>query len=225
MRLFDAHCHIDGVSKKEADIALCCASHPKEWPLLLEIASKNKNIVPCFGLHPFYIGKEKTDWFNELGKNLQQSRSCIGEIGLDANVLEGSQEIIFYKQLELAQKLGRPAIIHCVGCFGKMLEILSQIRLNYFLLHSYSGSAEMVSAFVKAGAYFSFGSAIYNERRKKMRSALAAIPSDRLLFETENAGNKSLADIISMAAKIIKMPANKLADISFENGLRFISGL
>jgi TatD DNase family protein len=90
-------------------------------------------------------------------------------------------------QLELAARLGRPASVHCLEAFGPLLELLQKTRLpaRGFLLHAYSGPAEMVPAFAELGAYFSFNGAFLEARKRKVREAFLAVPPERLLVETD----------------------------------------
>ncbi|CAN1278060.1 Uncharacterized metal-dependent hydrolase YabD [Linum perenne] len=53
------------------------------------------------------------------------------------------------------------------------------------ILHSYLGSAEMVPELAKLGAYFSFSGFLMSMKTQKAKKMLAAVPSDRILLETD----------------------------------------
>ncbi len=55
---------------------------------------------------------------------------------------------------------------------------------NGFLLHCYAGSAESVREIVDLGGYFSLGGVVTFKNAKK-DDVIRAIPSDRLLTETD----------------------------------------
>ena len=97
----------------------------------------------------------------------------VGEIGLDARIagrvpLE-MQKRVFAAQLEMARARGLPAVIHCVGGWGAMCEILrgffSAGSGAGFLIHAASCSAEVAASLEKLGAYFSFGVRELSSRR------------------------------------------------------------
>ncbi len=89
-------------------------------------------------------------------------------------------------------------------------------------------STEILEEFAALGAYFSFGGAITDPKRGKLRGALVAAPTERLLFETEpdapggRAGFLSLPGIVSAAAAQLGRSAEDMAEISRANGIRFL---
>lgn len=176
-----------------------------DWPALAQLAALSELIVPCFGLHPWYVGNRSSDWEHVLRAFLV-SHPCapVGEIGLDRWMLERArpddarleglrrapmeeQRKIFESQLSLAKELGRSACIHCLDAWGPLLEILKESALppQGFLLHAYAGPSEMVAAFADLGAYFSFNGSFLDPRRRRAREAYRCVPADRLLVETD----------------------------------------
>ena len=71
-----------------------------------------------------------------------------------------------------------------------MLEILESKPLpnRGFLLHSYSGSAELIPRLAALGAYFSFSGYFLHERKQSIRNTFTKIPPERLLIETDAPG-------------------------------------
>lgn len=117
---------------------------------------------------------------------------AVGEIGLDYHYPDTDkerQQHFFKAQLELADKLGMPVQIHSRDSAEDTLIFLKQnsrLLSHGFLLHCYSYSPEMVKDFLSLGAYFSFGGTSTYRRSKKPRRAIAAVPVDRLLTETDS---------------------------------------
>jgi TatD DNase family protein len=68
-----------------------------------------------------------------------------------------------------------------------MLELLqaNQRPACGFVLHSYGGPAEMIPAFAKLGAFFSFPGYFLQERKLRQRETFKQVPPDRLLIETD----------------------------------------
>lgn len=145
------------------------------------------------GLHPTELARCS---FSDLQRieELCAHPKCIGigEIGLDYHYPDTDKERqhqFFKAQLELASKLKMPVQIHSRDCAEDTLNFLKDNRAllaNGFLLHCYSYSPEMVGDFLSLGAYFSFGGTSTYKRSKKPRRAIAAIPVDRLLTETDS---------------------------------------
>ncbi len=117
---------------------------------------------------------------------------AIGEIGFDYHYpdTDKSRQRQFFKaQLEMADKLGMPVQIHSRDSAADTLQFLREnqgLLKRGFLLHCYSYSPEMTEDFLKLGAYFSFGGMSTYRHSKKPRRAIAAIPVDRLLTETDS---------------------------------------
>ena len=248
---FDAHSHLqEYASTRELDAALeaakatgvktvlCNGTSPGDWARVAELAAAAPGvIVPFFGLHPWFIKEGPPGWLEGLEGFLTGLPSGVGEIGLDGGkngTDMARQEGVFRAQLGLAKKLGRPACIHCVKAWGRMLEILKEDRPGPFMLHSYGGPAEMVPALAELGGYFSFSGAILDPKREKLRRALLATPPERLLFETESpepdapgwrAGPAGILEVTAAGAALLGRTAEEAAALSRENGLRFLGGL
>jgi TatD DNase family protein len=188
--------------------------------------------VPAFGLHPWFTAEE--GWLEKLEEFLRRVPALVGEIGLDGVKAVPGQEERFLAQLALAGSLRRPAVLHCVKSWGHMLELLKKADLPAFMLHAYGGPAEMVKDFAGLNGYFSFGGDITDPKREKLRAALAAVPPDRLLFETESpepgaegwrAGPAGLAEVLAAAAGVLGRPAEELAALSLANAGNFIKNI
>jgi TatD DNase family protein len=116
--------------------------------------------------------------------------AAIGEIGLDRWVQGHDLKVqipVFLDQLRLAVEFDRAATIHCIQAWGALWDSLREEKApsRGFLLHAYGGPMEMIDGFVRRGAYFSFSPYFLHERKAAQREAFAAIPSDRLLVETD----------------------------------------
>jgi len=244
---FDAHDHLQAYPSKETldgalrlaaeagvGLMLCSGTSPGDWEAVLALAAEHKGVYPFFGLHPWFLRAGPPGWLEGLESFLLRVPSGVGEIGLDGgkNASDPArQEGAFTAQLRLAKKLGRPACLHCVKAWGRLLAILKEEAPGPVMFHSYGGPAEMVPELAALGAYFSFSGAILDGKRGKLRKALQAAPAERLLFETEapaadapgwRAGPAGVVEVISAAAAILGRPAEELAAQSWANGNRFI---
>jgi TatD family hydrolase len=157
-----------------------------------DLAAQHADIAPSFGLHPWYVSERPADWLDRLRALLEaHPRAGVGEIGLDhaeKHLDPADQMRVFLDQLALARDLGRPASIHCRRAWGALQEALARTGPlpAGFVVHSYSGSRELIPALAGCGGYFSYsGSLTYPDNRRGAESA-QAVPLDRLLIETDS---------------------------------------
>lgn len=117
---------------------------------------------------------------------------ALGEIGLDYHYetygelpLDRAKEMAFFEaQLELAEALDLPVIIHDREAHADTLEVLRELR-PAGVLHCFSGSAEMAGEVAALGMYIGFTGAITFKNARKAPQAAAAVPDDLLLIETD----------------------------------------
>ena len=88
-------------------------------------------------------------------------------------------------QLELAEKLDLPVVIHTRDAMGDTLEILSRHPKVLGVMHSFSGSAEVARELTKKGWYISFSGPVTYKNATKVKEAASVVPSDKILIETD----------------------------------------
>lgn len=176
-----------------------------EWAEVSALAREHSWVVPAFGVHPWDAGNRSADWQRNLRAALAaEPRAGVGEIGLDRWITDHlrpddprlaglrvapieEQREVFAWQLALAAELDRPASIHCLRATGALQEVLRSTRLprRGFLLHAYSGPLELVRPLADLGAYFSYNGYFLRARHEARNRVFAAVPSERLLVETD----------------------------------------
>ncbi len=203
--MIDTHCHLNDekllpqadriVSEFESEgitRAICVGYDMPSSESAVSLAKKYESVYAAIGIHPH--DAESADY--PAYERLATLSSCekvvaIGEIGLDYhydNCPRAIQRGAFAEQIELAQTLGLPLILHVRDAYEEAKRVLydmSSYLTNGVLLHCYSGSKEMVTDFSRLDAYFAFGGAITFKNAKHNIEALKAVPRDRLLFETD----------------------------------------
>ncbi len=136
------------------------------------------------GIHPWDADKVCID---DSFYSLAKSAIAIGECGLDkkCSVSLDCQESVFTAQIELSKRLNKPLIIHCVGCYGKILEM--SIRHSphpTWIIHGCYTSPEWIRSALSQPMFFSVG--MREISYPKGKDMLNAIPRDRLLFESDD---------------------------------------
>lgn len=124
---------------------------------------------------------------------IARHRKCvaIGEIGFDFywnKSTEEEQIFAFEKQMEIADELGLPFVVHSRDASEKTARFLKERKSlikNGFLMHCYSESAEMAKIYQDLGGYFSFGGVITFKNAKK-EEVIKSISKERLLTETDS---------------------------------------
>jgi TatD DNase family protein len=203
MNFYDAHNHLqdDRFAGRQNELLAACATAgakrmvvngacEEDWPQVLQLARENKTVLPSFGYHPWYLHERTPDWLKNLEKFLDAVSSAVGEIGLDRwkpDLSYEGQEEAFLAQLRIATERNLPVSTHSLLAWGRLLELLQQNPrpARGFVLHSFGGPAEMILAFAKLGAYFSFPGYYLQERKLRQRETFKSVPADRLLIETD----------------------------------------
>lgn len=116
--------------------------------------------------------------------------SCVavGECGLDkmiATSLAVQQQLVEI-HIDVANQVQKPLIIHCVRAHNEMIALLKKHKASCGgVIHGFSGSYEIAQEYVGLGFYLGVGGTITYERAQKTRAALAKIPLEYLVLETD----------------------------------------
>ncbi|XP_026406988.1 uncharacterized protein LOC113302298 isoform X1 [Papaver somniferum] len=251
MKLFDSHCHLQDPrihhlapqiirTAMESGVSHFAVNgvSEKDWSLVKKMSEDYpSSVIPCFGLHRWYILERTPNWFNTLSDLFGSTPSAtVGEIGLDKGshgkqIDFNDQVQVFRQQLELSKELKKPASVHCVRAFGDLLEIMQSMGPfpAGVILHSYLGSAEMVPTLAKLGAYFSFSGYVMDLKPQKANKMLKSVPTERILLESDapDALPKSslnfLQGVLRYVASMLEMPEEELAELSHRNALQLFS--
>ncbi len=156
----------------------------------LEIANKFDNVFLTVGIHPENVDEIDENYLSNL-KNLSQSKKivAIGEIGLDYHWRDDNkekQQKVFVEQIELANELDLPIVVHCRDAIGDTLEILKKhTPKRESLMHCYGGSEESAKEFLKLGFSFSFGGVVTFKNAKNVLKVVEALPLEKIMLETD----------------------------------------
>lgn len=170
-----------------------------DWPAVAALAAGSAMVQASYGVHPWYHHEQPPGWREDLAARLARDpAAAVGEIGLDRwkeNLPYEGQEQVFLDQWALARAFNRPASIHCLKAWGRLLDLLREHPgpACGFVLHSYGGPAEMVAELARHGARFSFPGYFAHPRKEKQRATFRLVPADRLLVETD-APDQALPD-------------------------------
>lgn len=106
---------------------------------------------------------------------------AVGECGLDKNRggTQQEQEEVFLRQVKLSEKHCKPLIIHCVGRYGRLMELHRQLQpAQQWIIHGFTGKPELCRQLLAEGIDISLG--------PRSNTALADIvPPERLYRESD----------------------------------------
>lgn len=154
----------------------------------INIANKYDFIYAAIGLHPSEITKDKDNdlsWIKELAK--EKKVIAIGEIGLDYywdKTYNDLQKEIFIKQIQIANSLNLPVIVHSRDAHQDTFDILKE-NLTKGILHCYQSSLELAREYVKLGYFLGIGGVLTFKNSRVLKEVVKEIDLNYLLTETD----------------------------------------
>ena len=140
---------------------------------------------------------------------------------------------MFIEQIEIANKLKLPIVIHTRDAVSDTLEILKEHTVNKRgVFHCCPLNRELVKEALKLGYYISLSGVITFKNAKNAEEIINLIPEDRLLIETDSPylapepvrGTRNNSMNVKYVAEKIALVKNKtveeIADITFNNTKR-----
>ncbi len=216
IRLFDTHCHLDlpelaidaQLWAQQAVAAgvrhiLVPAVSPKRWDVQHELQRFLAQQVPqlhihlALGVHPWWHRDVTPQAWPQLEQRLQGAQyAAVGECGLDFSLdwlAESERETerqrqteVFRAQVEIAQALHKPLVLHHRKSQPELLAVLKQSRFCHGgILHAFSGSQAQAKAFLDLGFKLGVGGTISYARAEKTRHAVSKLPLDAFVLETD----------------------------------------
>ncbi len=143
------------------------------------------------GVHP-HDAKSCDDHTIDILRNLILNNSnvvAVGECGLDYDRMYSPKDIqlkYFKEQVKLAVELNKPLFLHEREAFEDMYSILSEYEDLKAVIHCFTGNRKMAEKYLELGCYIGITGWVCDDRRNQdVLDALAIIPADRLMVETD----------------------------------------
>ena len=203
--LIDSHAHLDdrrfdadrdmlikSLKENGVNLVLNIGADIKTSKASVDLAKKYNNVYAVVGVHPHSAKDLEGSDLSELRKIASEDKVvAIGEIGLDYHYDNSPRDVQrkwFKKQIELAQELDMPIVIHSREATQETFDILKEASEKKSLrgiIHSYSGSYEMAVEYIKLGFYIAIGGPVTFKNARILREVAAKLPLDKLLIETD----------------------------------------
>ena len=156
----------------------------------IELAEKHSHIYATVGMHP-HDAKDLTPdvmrTFRELAAHPKVI--ALGEMGLDyyRNLSpRPAQKAAFEEQLDLAEEIQMPIVIHNRDAYMDILPILEarhgKIR---GVLHCFTGDVELMHRGLEIGFHIGIGGIVTYKNAADVQAVAQEVPEDRLLIETD----------------------------------------
>ncbi|MCP3660476.1 MAG: TatD family hydrolase [Bacteroidetes bacterium] len=148
------------------------------------------NIFASIGVHPhdaLNFTEHTLTKFQKLAKN--KTVVAIGEIGLDyyRNLSPKKNQLkVFQKQLDLAQKLDLPVIIHCRDAHEDMQAVLKKYSCQFRgVIHSYSGDLNDANFYISRGFLLGIGGPLTYKNNHRLKEVVKEIDLKKIILETD----------------------------------------
>lgn len=147
--------------------------------------------IAAMGLHPTSVTEHYTEALDRTFEFFDRyPYRAVGEIGLDLYWDKShlhEQLDALEAQVRLATQRSLPVIIHCREAFEPIISLLG--RLSHLglrgVFHSFSGDTDTLSQIFALGDFYIGINGTVTFKKSTLREVLPAIPSDRLLLETD----------------------------------------
>ena len=224
----DTHCHlskedyddIDLVIKenRENNISKIIISGCSRDSIFesIELSKRYDEVYLTLGYHPSEVETVTDDDLLELENLLKLDKVVgLGEIGLDyyyGKDNKNEQIELFRKQLNIAEKLDIPVVIHSRDAVEDTINILKEFDLTG-VIHCFSGSVETAKIYTSMGYMLGIGGVV-TFKNSNLYKVVESVGLKNIVLETDSPylaptpfrGEKN-------SSKYIPLIADKIADI------------
>ena len=209
----------------------------------LEISKKYEFIYSICGISPNDIPQSEEELWKDIAEisrivadNKEKKLVAIGEIGLDYYWNKENKELqqqAFVKQIELANKLELPIVIHSRDASVDTIQILKENPVSKKgIFHCCQLNQEMIRQALELGFYISFAGPITFKNSKNAEDVVKMVPMDKILIETDspylspepNRGKRNDSRNVKIVAQKIadfkNITIEEVAKITYENAMK-----
>ncbi|MCG8699769.1 MAG: TatD family hydrolase [Bacteroidales bacterium] len=165
------------------------------------------------GLHPWFVNENSLNTDIRSIDEVCNSRNilALGETGLDKvkPIPFEWQLKAFQKQVELAESIQKPVIIHCVKAYSEVISIRKKLKATQpWIFHWFNASMQLAKELIEGGCYMSFGHMLFHKNSRACKSFLE-VPFDKLFLETDDA-SYNIEEIYKQASVLRKISEEEL---------------
>jgi TatD DNase family protein len=202
----DSHAHLSGKefdndryvvierAFREGVGAILCPTElteENELQITLETVKKYPNIIASGGVHPHNAKSFNPSCIQKI-KDLAESRNihAVGEIGIDFHYNFSPPETqieVFRKQLNIAQEVGLPVVIHSRNARDEVLKAIKDEAFTQGgILHCFTEDWEFAAAMMEHDFLISFSGILTFPKAHSLRDVAIKTPLKKTLIETDS---------------------------------------
>lgn len=202
MEFFDSHSHyndekydldrtdiINSIYNENITRTVCVGYNVEKSEEALKIAKEFHFMYATCGISPNDIDSFVDNNLEKIEEIARDEKIvAIGEIGLDYywnKENKEKQKELFIKQIEIANKLEKPIVIHTRDAAVDTIEILKEHPVKKKgIFHCCPLNQELIKDGLKLGFYISFSGNI-TFKNAKSEACVSLVPLDKILIETD----------------------------------------
>lgn len=207
--IFDTHTHYDdtrfdadrnellseSLKQSGIDKVMNAASDLASLQEVNDLSKKYTDVYGALGLHPSDIAgltDEAADFIRKTAADNPKIRA-VGEIGLDYHYDDSDvneQKKGFIRQIDLAQELDLPIIVHSRDAARDTLDIIKNSYTGREkdingVIHCFSYSAEEAWKYTDLGFVIGIGGVVTYKNARKIKDTVKEIPIEKIVLETD----------------------------------------
>lgn len=191
MKFYNLHTH---TATQQENVVELVNQYPHEFDATIPVYS--------IGIHPWFIVENRLASDLDIVEAKLQETNClaVGECGLDKRIAIPIelQQLVFEKQLVLAQKYNKPVVLHCVASFDELIATKKKLNITVpMIVHGFSKSEQLAKQLISNGFYISFGK--YLLLNPELETVFKSIPDDKIFLETDTI-SENIAAVYELAA-------------------------
>jgi TatD DNase family protein len=199
--MIDTHCHLtdprlgeqlEGVLQRAAEAGvtrmITIGTSIEDSAAAAVLCRNRPNLRCAVGVHPNYSQNATLEELPQLrGLSANPCVVALGEMGLDYHydTPKAHQAAIFEAQLQLADELHKPIVIHCREAIDDCLAIMKQFPAIPADFHCFTGTPDEARRVLDAGYMIGLTGVVTFKNSPHLRDIARFIPPERLLVETD----------------------------------------
>ncbi len=245
--IWDTHAHLDDPRFRDDFVEVCERANRFGVTRILnvgfDLASSKRSvqlaedyefIYAAVGVHPHDAAETSEGTWDSLRQLAKMPKVIAwGEIGLDYYrdlSPRVKQKEVFIQQIECANQVGLPIIIHNRDAHEDVLSIVKEHPPQHGgVFHCYSGSWEMAKVLLNQGFYLSFAGPLTYKNARHTVEVAKNIPLDRFIVETDSPyltpephrGKRNepvyVREVVARMAELKAMPLEQIAALAMDN--------
>lgn len=174
------------------------------------------NVAFSVGVHPWDVGEDWEERVETVRREAARSRVwAVGECGLDklCGTAFDLQLKAFYAQVDIAEDVGKPMVIHCVRAFNELMAIRKEIgmrkrgsdgRIMPWVIHGFRGKPDLAKQLMSKGFMLSFG------QRYNIETLCEVFASSRPFFLETDDCHQPICQIYGQVARHLGVDVARL---------------